>query len=367
MHQNPVMDVWTSQINCQRSPFSAIHTSVNTVCVSVCVCPALTQFTQLGNYILQMAASQGEGAKVTGGKYYCSTDLCLKVFWVSVLRPWPRRTSSASSKSPLTSAHTMMTESLLTVSASEITAPNNNKSFPHPAPTTGQDPEVSIWGDVRAHRVFSKSTNPSGISLRPRSSAEHPSTNAHQSESSEGNARKVYFKTQRGFTLLPDREERGELAAGAWSQPPTGRDASLKSATSFRIGHGRKGGDARVRRGRALMLLAWHWFNGIVSHGVERRSRQALGKVDSLFLNTSQVRTSVDRLSRPGADASRSCVLRVDQASSCFPAFTGSSWGAGLRQRRWTGGPAGAVRLGFKVSGRFRCLNILVLYEWRLC
>lgn len=42
------------------------------------------KFTQLGNYILQMASPLGEWANVTRGKYYCRTDLCLKVFPVSV-------------------------------------------------------------------------------------------------------------------------------------------------------------------------------------------------------------------------------------------------------------------------------------------
>lgn len=52
----------------------------------MCVCVSCShKFTQLGNYILQMAASWGERPNVTGGKYYCSADLCLKVLWVSVL------------------------------------------------------------------------------------------------------------------------------------------------------------------------------------------------------------------------------------------------------------------------------------------
>lgn len=42
------------------------------------------KFTQLGNYILQMASPLGEWANVTRGKYYCRTDLCLKVFQASV-------------------------------------------------------------------------------------------------------------------------------------------------------------------------------------------------------------------------------------------------------------------------------------------
>lgn len=50
---------------------------------SVCVSRS-HKFTQLGNYILQMAASRGERANVTGGKYYCSADLRLKVLRVSV-------------------------------------------------------------------------------------------------------------------------------------------------------------------------------------------------------------------------------------------------------------------------------------------
>jgi len=72
-----MMDVHTSQINCQRSMFLQEYKhSYSCVCVSQ---SCSHKFTQLGNYILQMAASRGERAKVTGGKYYCSTDLCLKV------------------------------------------------------------------------------------------------------------------------------------------------------------------------------------------------------------------------------------------------------------------------------------------------
>lgn len=163
MHRNPVMDVWMSQINCQCSLlFSYSYVCKYSVCVCVCVSPALTQFTQLGNYILQMAASQREGAKVTGGKYYCSTDLCLKVFWVSVLQPWPRRTSSASSKSPLTSAHTMMTESLLRhlqvfcVSASKITATTTTKKlFPTPPPQLVKTPKC-LFEEMWERIVFSQ-------------------------------------------------------------------------------------------------------------------------------------------------------------------------------------------------------------------
>lgn len=66
-----------SQINYQCCTAQTQLFTCTVVCV--CVCPTLTQFTQLGNYILQMSASQGERAKVTGGKYYCSADLCLKV------------------------------------------------------------------------------------------------------------------------------------------------------------------------------------------------------------------------------------------------------------------------------------------------
>lgn len=49
-------------------------------------------------------------------------------------------------------------------------------------------------------------------------------------------------------------------------------------------------------------ILTWHRFNGIVFDRVvtrEDHSHQELGKVHSHFLNTSQVRTSVDWFSSP--------------------------------------------------------------------
>lgn len=63
-----MMDVHTSQINCERSTLLHKYKQWFT-CVwmggSVCE-PRSHKFTQLGNYMLQMAASRGERAKVTG-------------------------------------------------------------------------------------------------------------------------------------------------------------------------------------------------------------------------------------------------------------------------------------------------------------
>lgn len=63
-----MMDVHTSQINCERS--TLLHKykhSGSHVWMGGSVCePHSHQFTQLGNYMLQMAASRGERAKVTG-------------------------------------------------------------------------------------------------------------------------------------------------------------------------------------------------------------------------------------------------------------------------------------------------------------
>lgn len=115
--------------------------------------------------------------------------------------------------------------------------------------SSGQEHEVSIWGDVRARRVFSKSSDPCGIIFRPRSSAEHPSTNSHQSVSAEGNARKVYFKTQCDFTLPPSAGGGGGRRSGDRSsyranKPGLMFNTTLWDLSGSRIGHGHTESDA---------------------------------------------------------------------------------------------------------------------------
>lgn len=141
---------------------------------------------------------------------------------------------------------------------------NNNSFSP-----SGQDREVSIWGDVRPQRVFSKARNPSGIFFRPRSSAEHPSANSHQSVAAKGNACKVYFKTQCDFTLLPSTgwgERRGGRVSHCCLFPHT----MTKSLSSWLISISDLYQEAQLGTGIEkdtawlTVILTWYRFNGKV-------------------------------------------------------------------------------------------------------
>lgn len=306
---------------------TAIHMHSD-VCVCVCVLHLLSLLS-LGITSYRCLLHKGNGLKSQGENIIVAPTSVWKCVCMSVLRPWPPQDISSPIREP---AHERadddgggLTETpsrFLCVCIKNNWNNNNNnrkkkkKGSPPLPPLPGQDHKVSIWGDVRARHVFSKSTTPSGIFLPPRSSAEHPSTNSHQSESAEGNARKVYLRTQRGFTLLLD-ESRRRRRRIARSQPR--RRFVWVNDTLALTEHGQ-------------MTLTWQRFQGIVSDGVvtrEDHSHQELGKVPSHFLNTSQVPGVGGLILRSGADASRSRVLRVDQASSCSQrSHAGSSWGA---------------------------------------
>lgn len=115
-----------------------------------------------------MAALRGERANVTGGKYYCSADLRLKIA--------PSVPSAATSQDSV-SLLPMKTYKLMMNKMEKILLQNQNKNVFSEVTllggskklhlfsfsSSGQEREVSIWGHVRPQRVFSKSSNPCGI------------------------------------------------------------------------------------------------------------------------------------------------------------------------------------------------------------
>lgn len=117
--------------------------------------------------------------------------------------------------------------------------------------------------------VFSKARNPSGIFVRPRSSAEHPSANSHQSVSAKGNACKVYFKTQCDFTLLPSTGW-GESRGGRVSHCCLFPHATSKSLSSWLISISDLYQEAQLDTGTEkdtvwlTIILTWYRFNGKV-------------------------------------------------------------------------------------------------------
>lgn len=185
---------------------------VSKVCVYTCVCasPAYTSLLSLGIRSYRWLLREGSGPMSQGENIIVALTSVWKCSeWVSCSRDLaghhqPHQT--------LRSLHILMKtyEFIMNREAKQKKLESLVKSNFYIKKrafvflfSSGQEHEVSIWGDVRAWRVFSKSSNPCGIIFRPRSSAEHPSTNSHQSVSAEGNAQKVYFKTQCDFTLPP--------------------------------------------------------------------------------------------------------------------------------------------------------------------